>query len=404
MKVLVLAGGADQIALIQALHKRGHEVVLLDYFDNPPAKPYADKHIVASTLDLVAVEKFAREEGVALICTACTDQALLTVACISERLGLPCYIDYQTGLNVTNKAYMKHVLKDNNIPTSRFAILDTPNLKAIEGFRYPLVVKPVDCNSSKGVKKAGDPDELNRYLKEAIGFSRTNTAIVEEYKQGREVSADYYVKDGEAILLCATTSQKVANRKSFTIVGSEYPAVNGEQEKAITRIATEISKAFRLNNTPLLIQMIVGEEEINVIEFSARMGGGSKYKLIEVLSGVNIMEKYVELILGAKPSMQPRKLVDYCKMVYVYCEPGVIDHVEGFSELVEEGYIKEYFLYKTKGMVIEKAETSGDRVAGYLVTGDSKEEVDGKCEHIDNNIRVVSLDGDDMMLHHMWPV
>ena len=64
MKILVLAGGADQIALIKELKLRGHEVVLLDYFENPPAKPYADKHIVASTLDVEAVERYAKEERV----------------------------------------------------------------------------------------------------------------------------------------------------------------------------------------------------------------------------------------------------------------------------------------------------------------------------------------------------
>lgn len=38
MKILVLAGGSDQIALIQELKKRGHETILVDYFQNPPAK------------------------------------------------------------------------------------------------------------------------------------------------------------------------------------------------------------------------------------------------------------------------------------------------------------------------------------------------------------------------------
>ena len=31
-------------------------------------------------------------------------------------------------------------------------------------------------------------------------------------------------------------------------------------------------------------------DDINVIEFSARMGGGSKYKLIKYMSGVDIMK------------------------------------------------------------------------------------------------------------------
>ena len=90
MKILVLAGGSDQIALINELKYRGHEVVLVDYFENPPAKPYADKHIVASTLDVEAVKQVAYDENVSLVCTACTDQALLTVANVAEQLKLPC--------------------------------------------------------------------------------------------------------------------------------------------------------------------------------------------------------------------------------------------------------------------------------------------------------------------------
>ena len=253
MKVLVLAGGADQVALIQELKKRGHEVVLLDYFDNPPAKSYADKHIVASTLDLLAVEKHAREEQVSLICTACTDQALLTVSYVSERLGLPCYIDYQTGLNVTNKSFMKKVLSDNGIPTARFAIVDSPSDSIIKGFEYPLVVKPVDCNSSKGVKRVDSIEEYRQYIMEAIQYSRTKTAIVEEFKEGKEISADFYIESGVVKLLSATSSIKIRNKKSFTILCSDYPALSQMQEKKVTKIAQEIAEAFNLDNTPLLV-------------------------------------------------------------------------------------------------------------------------------------------------------
>ena len=110
MRILVLAGGFDQIALINELKQRGHYVVLADYYENPPAKESADKHIIVSTLDIKAIETIALQENVDLVCTACTDQALLTVSYVSERIGLPCYLDYKTGLNVTNKSYMKHLL------------------------------------------------------------------------------------------------------------------------------------------------------------------------------------------------------------------------------------------------------------------------------------------------------
>lgn len=399
MKILVLAGGSDQVALISEFRGRGHYVILVDYFENPPAKVYADKHIIASTLDVEKVKKIAIEEKVDLITTACTDQALLTVANVSEQLGLPCYLSYKTGLNVTNKAYMKKVFVENGIPTSKFVILDSLDLQLIKGFDFPVVVKPVDCNSSKGVKRIDAFDELSEYLEQAIEFSRTKTAIVEEFKVGNEISVDYYVEGECAKLLCATSLLKIKNKNSFTILCSDYPAINAEQEERLKVIGNQVAKAFDLKNCPLFIQMIVDGNDINVIEFSARMGGGSKYNLIQTLSGVNIMSKYVDLVLGDTPTVNPSKQVNYCKMVYLYCFPGIFDHIEGLAELKEDGIVDAYFEYKTVGMRITQAETSGDRPAGYLITADTADELAEKLQYADSHIRVLSDEGVDIMMH-----
>ena len=111
MKALVLAGGFPQIALINEIKSRGIEVVLADYYAEPVAKKYADIFYQVSTLDVDGIREVAKKEKADFLITACTDQALLTVARVSEELGLPCYIDYKTALNVTNKAYMKEVFE-----------------------------------------------------------------------------------------------------------------------------------------------------------------------------------------------------------------------------------------------------------------------------------------------------
>lgn len=399
MKILVLAGGSDQIALINELKFRGHEVVLVDYFENPPAKSYADKHIVASTLDIEAVKQIASDENVSLVCTACTDQALLTVANVSEKLNLPCYISYKTALSVTNKSYMKEVMLANGIPTAKYVILDSVDLDVLKEFQLPVVVKPVDCNSSKGVKRVENKEDLDKFLHEAITYSRTRTAIVEEFKTGNEISADFYIENGEAKFLSATTSSKIRNRKSFTILSSDYPAVNDNERDELITIASNIAKAFHLDNCPLLVQLINENGTLSVLEFSARMGGGSKYHLIKVLSGVNIMKKYVDRILGDFPSVSPSKQVEYCKMVYIYSKPGILDKVTGLDELKQEGIIDSYFLYKTSGMQIYASETSGDRSAGYLVTAKTSEELQSKLNYADSHIAVISNTGEDIMLH-----
>ena len=148
--------------------------------------------------------------------------------------------------------------------------------------------------------------------------------------------------------------------------------------------------------------MIVNGKDVNVIEFSARMGGGSKYHLIKVISGVDIMSKYVDMILGDKPRVSPEKKVKFCKMVYLYCTPGIFDHVEGFELLKEQGYIDSFFIYKTKGMEITKSETSGDRPAGYLIVAESSEELENKLRFVDSHIKVMSNENVDIMLHNLY--
>lgn len=403
MKILVLAGGADQIALIQELKKNGHEIVLVDYYEMPPAKFYADKHIVASTLDVPAVVNIAKEEKVDLITTACTDQALLTVAKVSDLLGLPCYISYQTALNVTNKSFMKKVLIDNHIPTAKYTIVQSVDGLSLQDFEYPLVVKPVDCNSSKGVKKITDESLLVDALEDALNYSRTRSAIVEEFKEGEELSVDCYVENGEAKLLSVTASNKIPNINSFTILQSVYPAIAEYEEKRILSIVQKIVESFELKNTPLLVQMIKNcNDEFYVLEFSARMGGGSKYKLIEILSGVNIMEVYVNLILGKPVNVHPIKRVNFATMNYIYCNKGIFYKVVNLDKLKREHVIDDYFLYKTEGMKIEKAETSGDRPAGFLITASDYGELISKLKTADDKLLVLDNLGNDIMKHGLY--
>ena len=108
-RALVLAGGLPQIELLKQLKARNIYTILADWNAEPVAKNHADKFYQASTLDVDLIENIAIKENVNFLITVCTDQALLTVAYISEKLNLPCYLDYDTAKKVTNKKYMKNV-------------------------------------------------------------------------------------------------------------------------------------------------------------------------------------------------------------------------------------------------------------------------------------------------------
>lgn len=403
MKALVLAGGFPQIALIQKLKRRNIEVVLADYNLEPVAKPYADKYYQESTLDVPKIKEIAVSESVDFLITVCTDQALLTVARISEELGLPCYIDYKTALNVTNKQYMKDVFMRHGIPTSKYVILKDLDESKIEGFRYPLIVKPVDCNSSKGVRRCDTIEELRNFFKEAVSLSRTDTAIVEEFVEGKELSVDAYIENGKAKLLDITTSEKIKDHDKFVIFRTWHPAriseaVVGKIQCAVQKIAD----SFLIKNAPMLIQLLVENDEIYIIEFSARTGGGVKHISIEYRSGVDIIDTVIDLTLYGKAEIKIRPPeTKYMVDEYIYCKPGVYDHAEGVDFLIEQGYALDFYSFKWKGAEFETISNSGDRVAGFSIEADTFDELKKKHDKCNSLLKIVDNKGFDIMRHDL---
>lgn len=404
-KVMILAGGNDQIALMEEIRlyfKGDVKIILVDKSDKVRAIPYADRFLPISTMDKVAVLKAAQDEEIDYILTACGDQPLSTMAYVATEMRLPTYLTEQDVRDLTNKRFMKEKMVQSGIPTAKHIYIDKTWDGKLPVFEYPLVVKPVDSNGSKGVKKVFAPVDLEKSLKEAFQYSLSGDVIIEEFKQGEELSVDVYVEGTTAKLLSITASKKIKeNKDSFTIIQSYYPAPTDYKEEHVLEICQRIADAWHLHDTPLLVQMIQKGDSYNVLEFSARMGGGSKYRLIQVLSGIDIMKVYVEMVMGQKPHVEPKKQFNNAIMSYIYCYPGVYESVEGLAELREKGIILDYFIYRSSGSVIEKSNTSSDRAAGFLVVGASQEEVEKKLAEANAALRVLNDKGEDIMRHDL---
>ena len=302
MKALVLCGGKPQIALIHELKRRNITAILADANDKAAAVQYADVFYNVSTLDVVGIEKIALAEKVDCILSVCADQMLLVAAQLSEKLNLPCYIDYETAKNVSSKEYMKRIFVENNIPTAKYIVGSSISLSVIEGLNFPLIVKPVDCYSSRGVKKVLNYDELLSAFENAKNLSRTGTVIVEEFVEGLELSVDIYVENGKVNILCIRSLDKIPNSEKFIICRGNYPAkISLATKGRVQDVAQKIVEAFGLVDTPMLIQMKINDEQIHILEFCARTGGGIKYRLLPKVCGFDVVKAVLDLTLGEKP-------------------------------------------------------------------------------------------------------
>lgn len=400
-KAIVLGGTLPHVTLINKLKERGFYVVLVDYLEHPYAAEYADKHIVASTLDLNVVTEIAKQECADLVISTCIDQANVTACYVSEQLGLPHPYSYEVAKNVTDKLRMKQIMLDNNIPTSRFIHVSSVSDLNGSGLRYPLIVKPVDCNSSKGVKKIEEGDEdIEESIKNAINISRTKEAIIEEFVDGIEIGIDTFVDNGRAHVIMIKERRKVIknNDGAQQILGCTWPFP--DYKRIIHRVegvANAIAKAFCLENCPLMIQAILVGDEVFVIEFGARIGGGESFRIIKESTGFDYVEASIRSFIGEKVNMEYHQPVVFYADNFIYVSPCVFDHISYPSTLIDDGTIEYVNSLKVKGVDIGSAISSNNRVGVVVVKASTMDQLYYKIKRSIDSIEVIDVNGFTVM-------
>ena len=409
-KALVLGGTYPHIALIEKLKARGYYTILLDYLDHPVAQPYADEHIQESTLDKEKVCQIAKDRHADLVISTCVDQANVTCCYVAEQLGLPKPYTYETSLNVTDKVRMKQMMVANGIPTAHhYQISSLAELGKVQ-LSYPIIVKPADANSSKGVRRIeeGDPN-TNQFIQEALSISRNGKAIIEEFITGREIGADCMIVNGKAHVVMSRERRKIEKNNTDAIqqiYGSFWPAsLSAAQIEKLRIIAEQIAIAFEIDNVPLMMQTILAGDDFSVIEFAARIGGGDNYQIIESLTGYDIIQNSIRSFLGEPietfdvDASRPRLMMD--SYLYVKAPDSTVgkDQVFGHIHYNEQasGCFDYQKIYKKEGDAVSCGMSSNNRVGCFVVSGGSEQELLEKQMTVVSNMEIYDIDGNPIM-------
>ena len=398
---IVLGGTAPHVLLVNKMHERGYYVVLVDYLPNPPAKKVADEHVQASTLDKEQVLTIAKERGASLVISTCIDQANSVCCYVAEKLGLPHPYSYETSLYVTNKGLMKSRMKEYDVPSSSYLLTKSVDGVDWNAVSFPCVVKPVDCNSSKGVHRADSIEEAKPFVAEALNLSQTGEAIVEGFCAGDEIQVDCVALEGDADVVMTRSKVKAPGRNEAVLnsFGSIVPAqVSDKVLPKLKQIAVNIAKGFGLRNTPFFYQAIVSDEEVNVLEFAPRVGGGLSYYMIKNFVGFDAVEAAVDSFLGRPISRNYHAPEKYYRTCLLYSRPCTFDHIEGMEELKTEGIVRECFITKSKGDVIDGDMRSSNRVGSFILEAETIQELQERLAVCRSRISVIDNKGNNVAI------
>lgn len=371
MRLQILGGGNNQLGAIRRATEMGHEVVLVDYYKNPPGRKYAAFNEVVSTFDIeknIAIAKKYRVDGVM---TMGTDQPVYTVARVAAALQLPAFLDVPTALAVTNKEIMKQIMTDNQIPTVPYRFLTaTSQLAELNKIAFPVVIKPLDSQGQRGVFKLNSPAEVLKSLPETLSFSRQDQVLLESYYPSDEITVSAWVEKGVAEILTITDRESFSFDRHIGICfAHEYPSRHHSRRAEIRGLIEQLTRAFQIKAGPLYVQLLVGDQGIVVNELAGRIGGAHEDIFIPYLTGFDMLERVINFSLGIATVSPPPLAVRRNEQLSVqlfFAKPGKITSLTSLDRLQQlQGVIAAGYNVAV-GQTLESIANATAR-AGYLV-------------------------------------
>lgn len=241
------------------------------------------------------------------IVSICSELVLHTMNFLLRKRGIPCNSEWTERIS-TDKFLMRQVLKDGGIDSPNF-ILITEEMSIEEvyskttEFTYPLICKPVDLSSSRGVCKIENSEQLKEALDYALGWSKKKQVILEEFIEGPEYSGESIAYKGQYKLL-AVTEKQTTGAPHFVETGHHQPALlDHEMYKKVEQTLYKAFAAMKIEYGAIHPEFrITKEGKIYFMEIATRMGGDCiGTDLTPLSSGYDFMGMVINICQGKEP-------------------------------------------------------------------------------------------------------
>ena len=141
---------------------------------------------------------------------------------------------------------------------------------------------------------------------------------------------------------------------------------------------------------------------MDVIEFSARLGGGAKYKTIQNVTGFNILNANIDVMFGQVPEITFNRSPKRFTRCFLYLTGGTFASATGFEENVKDGTIDEYVMIRPFGVYAQSPRASNDRVASILVSDINQNRLKEKVKKALLSIHIYNEKGEDILKRDMY--
>ncbi len=304
-KLMLLGGLRYLIPVIEAAHKLGIYVITCDYLPDNIAHKYSDEYCNVSIVDKEAVLKIAQEKQIDGIMSFAVDPGVITAAYVQEQMGLPAFGPYESVCILQNKDRFRQFLTEHgfNVPKAKGFSSVEEALSGLNGFEWPLIVKPTDSAGSKGVKKVESIEYLEDALRYAFEYSHSHRVIVEEFieKQGCSSDSDCFSVDGELKFVSFSAQYFDENAQNpYTPAAYSWPStMTKEQEAELTSELQRLLSLLKMKTSVYNVETRVGTNgKTYIMEVSPRGGGNRLSEMVRFATGIDLITNAVRAAIG----------------------------------------------------------------------------------------------------------
>ena len=380
--ILILGAGLMQRPSIEAAKELGYKTLVIDANPNAVCVPFADRFEKVDLKDREAIAELAlsMKDNLAAIFTAGTDFSA-SVSYAAEKCGLPSH-SFDAALNASNKVRMRQCFAKHGIPSPDFFEADRDYFSKVEngtagGISFPKVVKPVDNMGARGCRLVRNAEEFIPALKEAIEYSRTGKAIVEDYMAGPEFSIDALVYNGN-VTITGFADRHIYFEPYFIELGHTMPSKVSPKVKAeLVECFTKAVHALGLTAGVAKGDIKYTEKGPMIGEIAGRLSGGYMSGwTFPYSSGVNLTKEAMKIALGQIP--ESTKIPEVQSVKYSHerafiSVPGKIKVIYGQDNAIASPYIKNLFFRVKEGSEVDFPRNNVEKCGNVITLSEKRE-------------------------------
>ncbi len=403
-KLLIIGANPETISLIKKAEAMGIKTYVTDYNPDAFAKKFASVPCNVDGMDVDGLVELVKDENIDAVLVGVAEALIPTYCKVCEMLDYPCFATLEQFEYMIKKNKFKDLCRQYDVPVVAEFPKEHP-----EDFVYPLVVKPVDSSSSKGVSICHNKEEYDIAVEKALSFSPSKTFIIEKYMDGLEVIAYYVIQEGEPSFVAMCDRYTSKEQIGVTQLPSAYIFPSQHLSRYIEEVDGKVKNMLRkmnIQNGVLFLQSFVDENgSVKIYEPGFRLNGAQEHMIVAEICGIDAKELLINYAFNGKMSdIEISELADpmfhgkwACKLSPLVKE-GVIGRIEGEEEIMSIPGVVAINPNYEAGHTIVGLGTQRQMASNIYIIADTKESLIESIDAVNATYKVFDTNGNDMLL------